>query len=1157
MTSSRQDTTLFIARQAFSLLCWGSAVFLYIFSSCIQPAFCAETTETTSIKIGVLAKSGKEATRKEWNATAEYLTATIPHSSFEIVPVGFDQVRQTTADKKIDFLITNSGNYVELEFDYGISRIATLKNIVHNIPSTLFGGVIFTTSNRDDISTLHDLVGKSFYAVAPESFGGWLAALREMRAAGINPEKDFKELRFSGTHEAVVLAVLKGITDAGTVRTDTLERMDEEGKIDLDSLKILNTQPTQEDFSYLLSTRLYPEWPLAKLKHTSDLLAEKVALALLSMPADSQAAKDSRIGGWTVPLDYQPVHELYQELGLGPYARHLGPIRLADLIQQHWKSLLIIASLFCLLLAITFFTMLLNRRLVAARNEITAQLQRVKEAQEAQRAADASYQEIFNGTNDAIFVHDPESGAILDVNKAMCTLYGCSREEAMALDIEAISSGESPFTGNEATEWITRARNEGPQKFEWQAKRKDGGLFWVEVHLKTTTLGRHERVLAVIHDISDRKEQEKELTLYRQNLEELVANRTAELSASERKLARAQRIANLGSWEWDIRKNTLLWAKEVYPIFGLSRDTLPVSYDSFLDLVHPADRGVVAQVFNEAVAKRKRINLDHRILLSDGSKKFVNEQAEIYFGEDGIPLKMVGTIQDITARKLLEQEHSRLAKAIEYTGDSIIITDKAGDILYVNPAFERITGYSRDEVLGTNPRILKSDHHDQAFYQTLWDTLRSGKVWEGRFINKKKDGTLFEEAATISPILDADGTITNYVSVKRDITDRVELEKQLRQAQKLEAIGTLAGGIAHDFNNILTAILGFGEMVMYALPEGSALRKNQEEVVRGSIRAADLVKQILTFSRRSDQQLQPLAVQLIVIEALKLLRASIPSTIAFKQEIDPNCGLVLADATQIHQVIMNLCTNAYHAMRETGGVLSVRLTSVELGPHDLQNNISLLPGPYVCLEVTDTGHGMEASVAERIFEPYFTTKSTGDGTGLGLSLVHGIVKDIGGTITVSSKVGVGSTFRILLPRIETQASTVESMSAESIPVGTEHILIVDDEEIILALEQLVLESLGYRVSSFSSSTEALQAFEADPKHFDLVISDVTMPVINGAQLARKMFEVRPDIPILFCTGHSDLLNEKEAMALGAKGFIGKPIIRESLASTIRKILDAD
>ncbi|MBW6521075.1 MAG: PAS domain S-box protein [Desulfoarculaceae bacterium] len=1154
MISSRQTKAQSVTSQVpFFLRFGGGVVLFYILLSCAQLAFCSETE---TIKIGVLAKQGSEQAHNVWSTTAEYLTATIPQYSFAIVPIGFDQVRQATAGKSIDFLLTNSGNYVELEFDYGISRIVTLKNSVNNTSATQYGGVIFTRANRKDINTLHDLIGKSFYAVAPESFGGWLTALREMQSLGINPKKDFKELHFGGTHDAVVIAVLDGATDAGTVRTDTLERMAAEGKVDLTALKVLNAQPPEGNFSYLHSTRLYPEWPLAKLQHTSESLAEKVAIALLNMPADSPAARDARIDGWTVPLDYQPVHQLYQELGFGPYARHLGQIRLTDLIHQHWKLLLFIASLFCLLFGITLFTILLNRRLVAAQDEISTQLKRTQKAQEAQNAADLSYQEIFNGTNDAIMVHDSESGAIVDVNQAMCNMYLYSREEAITLNMEGLSSEASPFTKNEATKWLVKARDAGPQKFEWQARRKNGELFWVEIHLKTAVIGHHERVLAVIHDISERKEQEKELTLYRQHLEQLVEDRTAEISSSEKKLARAQRIANLGSWEWDIRKNTLFWAKEMYPIFGLTRDDLPVSYDFFLDLVHPADRQRVDQTFNDAVSKRTRVNLDHRLLLTDGSEKMVNEQAEIFYGEDGIPLKMIGTIQDITERKLLEQEHSHLVKAVEQTGDSIIITDKAGDILYVNPAFERITGYSKDEVLGKNPRILKSGRQDPSFYQVLWDTLSSGRVWAGHLINKKKNGTLFEEAATIFPILDADGNISSYVSVKLDVTARVELEKQLRQAQKLEAIGTLAGGIAHDFNNILTAILGYGQIVLQALPEGSALRNNQQEVVRASTRAADLVKQILTFSRRSELQLQPLSMQLVVKEALKLLRASIPSTIVFRQDIDQDCGSVLADPTQIHQVVMNLCTNAYHAMRETGGVLSVTLKTVELGPHDPLQNIHLLPGPHVCLEVTDTGHGMEAMVADRIFEPYFTTKETGEGTGLGLSLVHGIIKDIGGTITVTSEVGVGSTFRVHLPRVETKAGTEESPAAGSIPVGTEHIMIVDDEQTILTLEKILLESLGYSVSSFSTSTEALQAFEAAPQHFDLVLSDVTMPLMNGTQLAKKMLVARPDMPILFCTGFSDLLNEQKAMALGAKGIIGKPILRENLARTIRKILDA-
>jgi len=1080
---------------------WLGIIFFCLVFNSAPLAFCADPL---AIKIGVLAKRGSETAQQDWNATADYLTATLPQYSFKIIPIKFDQIQQATADKNIDFLLTNSGNYVELEYKYGISRIATMQNNLHHKNNTQFGGVIFTKANRQDINNLQDLVGKSFSAVAPESFGGWLTSLREMQAQGLNPTKHFKKLSFAGTHDAVVKAVLEGSTDAGTVRTDILEQMAATGEIDLTAVKVLNRQPISENFNFLRSTRLYPEWPFARLKHTPENLATEVTIALLQMPADSQAAMDAHIGGWTVALDYQPVHELYRELGLGPYARHLGPIRLADLIYQHSKSLLVITSLFCLLLAITVFTLFLNRRLTTAQSKIATQLTRVKEAQEAQQASETSYQEIFNSTNDAIIVLDQDSGAILDVNRAMRDMYGYSREEAVFFNMGAISSDTS-FTVNEATEWLSKAREEGPQKFEWQTRRKNGTLLWVEIHLLNVFLGHHERLLAVIRDISERKEQEKELASYRQHLEKLVENRTLELTASEQRLARAQRIANLGSWEWDIKKNILLWATDVYPIFGLSRDTLPLSYESFLDLIHPDDRKLVVRTFNDAISNKTRINLDHRLLFADGSEKMVNEQAEITYGEDGLPLKMVGTIQDITTRKLLEQEHSRLIKAIEQTGDSIVITDKSGDILYVNPAFERITGYSKEEVLGKNPRFLKSDHHDQTFYQTIWKTLTGGRVWAGHFINKKKDGTLFEEAATISPILDMEGKINNYVSVKRDITDRVELEKQLREAQKLESIGTLAGGIAHDFNNILTAIIGFGQIVMHALPEGSALRKNQEEVVLASLRAADLVKLILTFSRRCEQQVQAHSVQLVVKEALNLLRASIPSTIVFNQEIDKRCGSVLADPTRIHQVVMNLCTNACHAMRDKGGVLSVTLKPLVINTNDVPPTIGLGPGPYVCLEVSDTGHGMESVVADRIFEPYFTTKAIGVGTGLGLSLVHGIIKDIGGTITVASKVGEGTTFRIYLPMIETETTTRKSPALDAIPGGTEHILIVDDEPTIVTLEKLTLESLGYRVSSFNASTQAWHAFEADPQQFDLVITDVTMPFMNGPQLAQKMF----------------------------------------------------
>ncbi|MBU0663199.1 MAG: PAS domain S-box protein [Proteobacteria bacterium] len=1092
---------------------------------------------------------------QQWTATAEYLSAAIPQYTFSIKPLDFEQVRLAVKEESIDFLLTNSAYYVELEFDYGISRIVTMKNLLNYRPQSIFGGVIFTRTNREDINCVKDLRGKSFKAVDRDSLGGWLTALRELMDQGLVPEKDFRPLSFAGTHDAVVLAVLNGQADAGTVRTDTLERMAEEGKISLDSLKIINAQSSKADFSYLHSTRLYPEWPFARLRHTPEKLAEEVAIALLRMPPDSKAAKAAHIGGWTVPLDYQPVHALLQDLYLGPYAHHKGRIFFVDIIEQHSRWVLLTSTLFSFLALAVIFTVRINQKLRSARHEIVMQLEQVQSANRAQETSERTYREIFHGSNEAIFVHDLETGDILDVNKSMCEMYGCSRDDALASTMADFSANVPPCTMQEATALMSKARDDGPQTFEWLVRRKNGELFWGEVNLKKATIGGEERLLAVVQDISVRKKYEEELKKYRQHLEDLVASRTAALSKSETNLTAAQRIAKLGSWEWTIQGNALWWSQEVYKIFGVAPETFSVSYKAFLKKVHPEDREMLGKVLSDAMAQKKRYSIEHRILLPDGSERIVHEEGEFSYDAEGLPLKMVGTVQDITERKCLEQEHSRLVKAIEQTGDSILITDKAGIIQYVNPAFEKISGYNRQDAIGKTPRILQSGEHGSTFYKEMWKVLASGRVWSGHFINKKKNGTILEEEATITPIFDAGGKIINYLAVKRDVSERLEIEKQLRQAQKLEAVGTLAGGIAHDFNNILTAILGYGELLLMELPIGSPTRKKQEAIMKAAKRAADLVKQILAFSHKGEQELQPLCMQLVVKEVLKLLRASIPSTIEFRQEIDPDCGPVLADPTQIHQIIMNLCTNAYHAMREEGGVLAVSLTSMYLGSGELQNKVALLPGNYVRLEVSDTGKGIEKNVLNRIFEPYFTTKVKGEGTGLGLSLVHGIVKNMGGEMTVYSEVGVGTTFHLYLPQIEAEISQEED--AAVVPCGNEHILLVDDEQTILELEQAILKGLGYTITAFTSSVEALEEFLLAPQKIDLVITDMTMPHLTGAELSRKMLVARPDLPIILYTGYSAILSKEEALSLGIKAFVMKPVMRDGLARVVREVLDAD
>ena len=1126
----------------------------FLFLVPVVSVLSAFASEEAAVKIGVLALRGSANVLQQWTPSAEYLDTMIPGRSFEIVPLDFTQVRQAVKDQTIDFLITNSGYYVELEYEFGVSRIATMKNILNHVPKTQFGGVIFTRSDREDINGLFDIRGKSFCAVDQDSFGGWLTALREFRALGITPEHDFKELRFSGTHDAVVQAVLSGKADAGTVRTDTLEEMAAEGKITLTSLKILNAQSTQGNFPYLHSTRLYPEWPFARLQPTADKLAEDVAIALMRMPAQSSAAQAAHIAGWTVPLDYQPVHELLKELEIGPYALHFGKIRFSEIVRQHWPGLLTLLIFFAVLLFVTSYTLRLNRKLVAAKEELARQLKTVWHAQKALQESEKNYREIFHSTNDAFFVHDLATGAILDVNKAMCEMYGYTWEEVLHLTVGELSAGGPFFSERDAGQWIAKTLAEGPQTFEWRARRRNGDLFWVEVHIKPATIGGQERLLAVVHDIESRRKAEEALNQYRLNLEKIVEERTAELTKSESSLAEAQQLARLGNWEWLIPADQVWWSAEAYRICGFEPGGISPTYKSFLTVVHPADRDLVKHAVDDALQRRGPYSVEHRLVLADGTERQVHQEGDIFCDANGKPVRMVGIVQDITERMLLEQERTRLVKAVEYAAETIVVTDRDGTIQYVNPAFTRVTGYEREEAIGKNPRILQSGRHDQSFYKEMWATLSCGESWSGHFINRKKDGALFEEDATISPIMDGGGNIINYVAVKHDVSEKLELEKKLRQAQKLESIGTLAGGIAHDFNNILTAILGYAAIVLNKLPEDSPLRASQQQVVTAGQRAADLVRQILTFSRRGEQKIMPLQPHLVVKEALKLLRATIPTTIEFKIKIDKDCGMILADPTQIHQVIMNLCTNAYHAMREQGeGVLGVVLNSVELEPESLQIKIDLQPGPYIRLEVSDTGQGISASVLEKIFEPYFTTKALGEGTGLGLSLVHGIVKSMGGGITVYSEVGTGTTFHVYLPRTASAASS-EAPPVASRVGGHERLLIVDDEVTIVHLEQQILESLGYHVTATTTSLEAWQLFKEQPDSFDLIVTDMNMPYMSGLELTGKILEIRKEMPVLLCTGYSELLNEEKVKAQGIREYLMKPITTNDLATAIRRAL---
>ena len=523
--------------------------------------------------------------------------------------------------------------------------------------------------------------------------------------------------------------------------------------------------------------------------------------------------------------------------------------------------------------------------------------------------------------------------------------------------------------------------------------------------------------------------------------------------------------------------------------------------------------------------------------------------------------RMFGTAQNITNRKRVEEalreSEEKYRSLVDSTNDWVWACDLEGRQTFANEAVKTILGYDVHEIEGVLYENLIHPEDQKKTRQWFKSSIEKKKGWKNSVIRcRHKDGTIKVLESTAQPIFDPEGNLTGFIGIDRDVTNRKKLEAQLQQSQKMESIGTLAGGIAHDFNNILFPIIGYAEMMLDDLPADSPHRNNTSEILQGAKRASDLVKQILTFSRQSGQELKPLKVQFVIKEVLKLIRSSIPTTIEIKQHISNKCGLVTADPTQIHQVAMNLMTNAYHAMENEGGVLEVTLKEVELGVDDLTNP-SMAAGTYVCLTVADTGIGMDQITMERIFEPYFTTKEIGKGTGLGMAVAHGIVKSYSGNIKVYSEPDKGTVFHVYLPVIKSQFETEKTEAVTPVPKGTERILLVDDEETIVHMEKQMLERLGYDVTERTSSIEALEAFRASPDNFDLVITDMTMPNMTGIQLAPKLLEIKPDIPIIICTGFSAKIDNEKAKAAGIRGYVMKPVVMSEIAKKIREVLDQD
>jgi len=602
-----------------------------------------------------------------------------------------------------------------------------------------------------------------------------------------------------------------------------------------------------------------------------------------------------------------------------------------------------------------------------------------------------------------------------------------------------------------------------------------------------------------------------------------------------------------------------------------------------IGIIHYSKDGVVTDVNQSSIdifasSREKLIGLNVNMLtnktFASGVKKSLRGKDGYYEGEytsltgkrkcyikaHWIPLIYknkvsggVGIIRDITERKANEKKMSELATVVKQAFQTIVITDLDGNITYVNPAFEKTTGYKLKEAIGQNPRILKTEKHDKDFYKELWNTIIAGNTWHGEFYNKKKDGSFYYEEAVIFPIKNEDGNIMCYAAVKQDITEKKKLQEQLHQVQKLEAIGTLAGGIAHDFNNVLSVIIGYAELTLDKVRGDDNLMSNMKRILQASDRAKNMVQQILTFSRKEKGEKTPLYMWKIMNETVKFLRASIPTTIDIKVDIVRSNTRVFGDSTQLSRVLMNLATNAIHALREKGGEIEIKLNDVEI--EENQETINLKRGKYQLLTVKDNGCGMSKEVLNKIFEPYFTTKKVGEGTGMGLAVVHGIIKNHGGSIFVESEEGVGTKFKIYLP-VTNEGFVSDNEDKYGLICGKgEKILYIDDEIELIELGKKILSKLEYNVFAYSNSLEALEAFKKSPYSFDLIITDMTMPKLTGLELAEKIRNINKDIPIILNTGYIDSINKHNLKDYGINAVITKPLNTRNIGEIIQNVLN--
>jgi PAS domain S-box-containing protein len=614
--------------------------------------------------------------------------------------------------------------------------------------------------------------------------------------------------------------------------------------------------------------------------------------------------------------------------------------------------------------------------------------------------------------------------------------------------------------------------------------------------------------------------------------------------------------AKMGYWDWDVPHDKHVWSDSCKALLGLS-PAANADFDVLVKSIHPDDRNHLWSSIDRAVRERTDYVCEFRVVWPNGSTHWRVGRGRAFLDETGRTNRLIGIVADIDERKASEANLRLQTAALEAAANTIVITDPNGTILWVNQAFTDLTGYGREESIGQNPRILKSWEHDHPFYQNLWSTIQSGRVWRGELKNRKKDGSLYDEEMTITPVRSASGEITNFIAIKQDVSEKKKLEAQYRQAQKMEAVGRLAGGIAHDFNNILNVIIGFSELSLEKLEPAHPVAVYVRNIKSAADRAASLVKQLLTFSRQQVVYPRIIDLNVLVKDLEDMLQRLVGEDVSIVLNETTPLGSIKADIGQLEQVLMNLVVNARDAMAD-GGQIVIETRDVDLDESYQREHEPVQPGHYVMLSVSDTGCGMDEKTKTRIFEPFYTTKEPGKGTGLGLATVYAIVKQSGGYIWAYSEPGTGTTFKLYFPLVsEAPEAFIKPSEYAEIRGGSETILLVEDDKAVRELLVITLRNAGYTVLEEGNAEAAVELATNQSRKVDLLLSDIVMPSISGSRLITLLRLSRPDLKVILMSGYAPETLARHAPLPHDVAFIEKPFTRGSLLMAIRGVLDSD